>query len=352
MEKNKMKERLILGLIFLIIFFISLLLLFIFRNDYYTVSFNTDGGNSIKDIKVKENNSLELPENPSKDGYTFIGWINSKGELISNNSKFDENITLKALWRDNSKESVTLTFDSGYSITIEKDSNYILPISPSKKGYTFIGWLDENNNLVYTTSKVNKDTKLKAYYIKNDISTITIKVDTDGGENINSYKVEKDGTIILPVNPTKKGYVFSHWVLSNGDEIKSNMKVTSNMTIKAIWKTPYTCESGCTPIEDGSKCTKEVTTKKISSYTCSEGKLVNKNRCTTGSKYPAINTDSAPFWVCNNSTDYQYDEEEAGGAISYCQPTKEATKEDKCPSGYTLENDTCKKTETIKCKAN
>ena len=51
----------------------------------------------------------------------------------------------------------------------------------------------------------------------------------------------------------------------------SHTIVNENMTIKATWKEPYTCPSDCTPIGDGSKCTR-TTTKDVVTYTgCPSG---------------------------------------------------------------------------------
>ena len=57
-------------------------------------------------------------------------------------------------------------------------------------------------------------------------------------------------------------------------------------------------------------------------------------------------------WVCNNSSHYMYIEEEAGGAMMWCVPTTSVQKSNTCPSGYSLKDNKCIKTEYVSCTTN
>ncbi len=347
-KKNKLIAVLLAVIILLVILIVCVI---IFKKTYYTVTFNTDGGSKIEQIKVEENDTFELPKNPSKDGYTFVGWINKEGRLVTNSFKLDSDINLKAMWISNKDEIVIITFEGIGDVKLVKESNIILPVDPVKKGYKFIGWLDEDGKLISSSNVITSNKKLKAYYVKNDSKTYTVSIDTDGGNKIGNYDVVNDEELILPETPTKDGYVFAGWVDSDGNKITSDTKISGNITIKATWKTPYTCPSECTPVEDGSKCTKKITVKKTTTNTCSDGsKILENGRCMTGSRYMAELENGN--WICNSSTDYKYTEEEAGGATMWCQPTKSSERVEGCPKGYTEDNGTCKKTETLKCTAN
>lgn len=69
-----------------------------------TVTFETNGGTSIDPIRVKKGGALTLPEEPTKDGYSFGGWyvdvsLNSKlGASLAKNIASD--ITLYAKWNE------------------------------------------------------------------------------------------------------------------------------------------------------------------------------------------------------------------------------------------------------------
>ena len=67
---------------------------------FYTVNFNTAGGNNISIVIVKGGNSIELPR-ANRSGYKFDGWYDSNGNFVGNTG--DEyvirgNITLSASW--------------------------------------------------------------------------------------------------------------------------------------------------------------------------------------------------------------------------------------------------------------
>ncbi|AMP20263.1 hypothetical protein AZF37_02920 [endosymbiont 'TC1' of Trimyema compressum] len=77
---------------------------------YYTVSFESNGGTAINSINnIEEGKTITKPENPTKEGYTFISW--HKDTNLNNNWNFEkdsvnDNITLYAKWQKN-EQSVT-----------------------------------------------------------------------------------------------------------------------------------------------------------------------------------------------------------------------------------------------------
>ena len=60
---------------------------------------------------------------------------------------------------------VTLAIDGVVYKTVEvrKNTEYGSIERPEKEGYTFLGWYDENNNLLEETTKITDDT---VYYAK------------------------------------------------------------------------------------------------------------------------------------------------------------------------------------------
>ena len=62
----------------------------------------------------------------------------------------------------------------------------------------------------------------------------TVKFDTNGGSNVSSITVKKDGTISKPTDPTREGYVFEGWYY-NGELFDFNTKITGDITLEARW---------------------------------------------------------------------------------------------------------------------
>lgn len=206
----------------------------------------------------------------------------------------------------------------------------------------------------------------------------TITFDTNGGTEITNTEVKGNEIVKLPEAPTRVGYVFTGWVDENGNAITKDTKVKDNMTIKATWKELYTCPSDCTPIEDGSKCTK-TSTKDLVVYTgCPNGTETVEKFCSAHKRQVSVGFDEDQTYVdagilcsgnptnfcvdynsryTNNSDScsseyFKYIYSESGlDAVTGC-----AKKYDKggsyCPNGYTRDGNKCIKTEIMDCTAN
>ena len=356
-----MKKKWSIVLILIILLLLLFILYLLFGNEKsFTITFDTNGGSEITSLEVKNGEIVKLPETPTKDGYKFVGWINENGNIITEGTKVTEDITLKAEWISNDEQTITAEFDTDGgneigNILIEKGKIILLPIEPTKEGYIFVGWLDSNGNFVTENMTVTNNITLKAMWIKKDAKIVTVTFDTDGGNDVKSIIVESGKVILLPVNPIKEGYVFAGWVDLNGNDITIDTIINENITIKALWKKPYTCPSGCTPIGDGSKCTKEITKDMITTTSCPNGYKLIKGQCLdVTNQYHANSIDVSPWWSCNSSSEYMYSEiDESGmGAMMWCAKKTNKVTTKGCPSGYTQSGNVCKKTETINCTAN
>ena len=65
--------------------------------NYCKVSFNTNGGNRIKSQKVKIGETVEKPDDPTRDGYEFDAWHYGKN-MFDFSTPITEDITLNAYW--------------------------------------------------------------------------------------------------------------------------------------------------------------------------------------------------------------------------------------------------------------
>lgn len=377
----KKKWLIILLALFIVALIIILYLLF-GRAKSFTITFDTNGGTEISDIKVKDGGIIKLPESPKKEGYTFIGWTNEEGKVITRGTKVTDDITLKAEWISNDAKTNSIEFDTDGGnviddILIENGKIILLPVDPIKDGYIFICWVDENGNFITKDMIITENITLKAKWMKKSAKTVTLNFDTNDGGNIESIKLESGKKIILPINPTKAGYVFAGWTLENGDAITKDYIIDKSITIKAVWKDPYTCPDDCTPIGDGRQCTK-TTTKDLITYTgCPSGTETIETFCSSHKSQTEIVVGEDVTYVttgiiCNDNPSgycvnyngrytitgdscpsgyYKYTDSDGFGALYGC--VKKSNKGgSSCPSGYTQSGNVCKKTETISCKAN
>ena len=106
------------------------------NNDYAVISFDTDGGSPIENITQHYGTTITPPENPTREGYTFIGWEPAIPETMPAND-----MTCVAKWQIN---SYTLTYKvdgEEYKTDILVFGTEIVPEeAPTKEDYTFSGW--------------------------------------------------------------------------------------------------------------------------------------------------------------------------------------------------------------------
>ena len=103
----------------------------------YTITFDTAGGSAVASITQNYGTAITAPANPTREGYTFIGWDKAIPTTMP-----AENMTITAKWKVN---QYTITFDSNGGseiapITQDYGTAITAPADPTREGYTFIGW--------------------------------------------------------------------------------------------------------------------------------------------------------------------------------------------------------------------
>ena len=186
----------------------------------YTITFDTNGGSEIVPITQDYGTEITAPNNPTRKGYTFMGWDKEIPKTMP-----AENITVKAQWKIN---QYTITFDTNggseiVPITQDYGTEITAPNNPTRKGYTFMGWDKE----IPKTMPAENIT-VKAQW---KINQYTITFDTNGGSEIVPITQDYGTEITAPNNPTRKGYTFMGW----DKEIPKTMPA-ENITVKAQWK--------------------------------------------------------------------------------------------------------------------
>lgn len=106
----------------------------------YTVTFQSEGGSEVAS-QIRANTPAARPADPTKEGYTFIGWYNGESEWNFADAVATD-LTLTAKWQVN---QYTITFDTAGgsevpSITQDYGTAITAPANPTKTGYTFAGW--------------------------------------------------------------------------------------------------------------------------------------------------------------------------------------------------------------------
>jgi len=118
----------------------------------YTVSFDTAGGSNVNNQTIIEGNKVIKPENPTRDGYSFVGWT-LDGKTFDFDTTITKDITLTATWKE------VLTF------------KYIWGTDIDAAGQSYLYIVDQHGNKHAGTVTVS--------YIGSDYSE-TVTVPTSG----------------------------------------------------------------------------------------------------------------------------------------------------------------------------
>lgn len=240
----------------------------IWEQKSYSVSFQVDGSTQKSTVKHGEN--VKKPSNPTKTGYTFLGWYDSKTNQPYNFSqKITQPVQLIAKWKVN---TYTIVFNGNQakqnmnSITLNYNQSYTLPENNFKRdGYRFKGWaLSNNGNVKY----INKAT-IKNLTYKNGETIILYaqweKIKKNFSirtSNVNTIYNGKSHTISLSNVPT--GSTVYYRTSKNGSWGKTKPTRTSVGSTTVYYKVTH---ADYVTIEGSAKVT--VTSKNIKNLSIS-----------------------------------------------------------------------------------
>ena len=199
------------------------------------VSFNTNGGSIVETVKVKKNDKVLKPQDPVKEGHTFLGWYYQGQEWSFIGYSITEDITLEAKWQIN---QYTITFDTDggtqipsitqdYGTAVEKPQD---PVKEPEK-YVFSHWELDGEEYEFDTIP-SKNITLIAKYKKIKYS---VTFNTNGGNDIEPIIIYY-GTDTKVDNPIKEGHTFIGWYYNNEEWSFKNYQGEDDVVIDAKWQ--------------------------------------------------------------------------------------------------------------------
>ena len=204
----------------------------------YTVTFDTNGGNSIDPVKVDEGKTLTLPPNPTREHYNFVKWFTDQNFTMEfkDNSVVSANIILYAKW-DVIIHTVTFVTNGGNSIdpvTVDEGKTLTLPPNPTREGYSFVKWFTDQN----FTMEFKDNSVVSANIILYAKWGYKVTFVTNGGNSIDPVTIDSGKTLTLPPNPTREHYDFVKWFrdATFRTEFLVTAPITSDITLYAAWK--------------------------------------------------------------------------------------------------------------------
>ncbi|XMB72289.1 InlB B-repeat-containing protein [Mycoplasmatota bacterium WC30] len=167
------------------------------------------------------------PTDPTREGYTFVGWDSTLPETMPAND-----VVITAIYTTN---QYTLAYED-YNGTVIQRADYDFgtdlsgvtpPADPTRDNYTFVGWdiilpetMPANDVIITATYTINQYTL--AYEDYN--GTVIQRADYDIGADLSG--------VTPPTDPTREGYTFSGWDSTLPETMPENdVVITATYTI-------------------------------------------------------------------------------------------------------------------------
>ena len=186
-----------------------------FAINVYSVRFLDYDGTELKTDSVEYQSAATAPADPTREGYTFIGWDKDFSNVT-------DHMTVTAQYQINRYQVRFLDYNGTELQTdsVEYQSAATAPSTPYRQGYTFIGW-DKD------FTSITSDLDIYAQYEMGEDYDMTI-VFTNSEDN-NSEIYSQSLTIKVPAAPEIVGFTFLYWQ-------PVAEPLTDTITIQAIYK--------------------------------------------------------------------------------------------------------------------
>lgn len=232
----------------------------------YAIDFDSNGGRDIG-FDPKANNyrgyfrsghsvslSALTSAKPTQDGYTFLGWTETKHAPVTSKAMYDQVIgqvrttvqmgngkkTVYALWAKNP----TITFQSDGSVISRQNiafgGSVSTPATPTKTGYTFTGWSPTIQNAYYSDATITATWRANTYRLTYEKNASSHSM--TGDSDVTLSKTSQTATYDSPWGPlataSKPGYTFTGWYTqpTGGTQITSQTICKGDLTVYAHWK--------------------------------------------------------------------------------------------------------------------
>ncbi len=217
--------------------------------EVHTVAFDSQGGSPVDSQTVSHGGKVIKPANPTKTGYTFVGWYdNHCGQVWRFGlDKVDKNLTLIAKWEANDyivKYNINggdggVTADSSHTYDIESN---LTANGYYKAGHTFAGWATsaEGSSAEYTDGESVKnltdaDGATVHLYAVWAIKQFDVTFyEQDGTTVIDQQKVNWNAAAQMVDAPSITGFAFDKWILKGYDDTESTSLVHVKEKIDAV----------------------------------------------------------------------------------------------------------------------
>lgn len=209
----------------------------------YLITFKSNGGNyEIIKKSSKTTDAITMPQDPTRDGYSFGGWFVDEGtfsEPFTADRAITADIVVYAKWTIQ-KYTISYELNGGVyedgvtnvsEYTVESEDITLAPLVRS--GYAFDGWFVDGNHVETIKKGTTGNLVLSARWVKDGYSISY--TNTKGAENNNPRTYTISDTAITLADLVKDGYTFDGWFVGDTKYTEIPANSTGNLTLEAKW---------------------------------------------------------------------------------------------------------------------
>lgn len=273
----------------------------------YTITYNLNGGKVTTNPTTYNSESENITlNNPTKEGYTFLGWTGSNGTTEQSNVTISKGSSGNKEYTANWKPiTYTVKFNSNNGTGTMSDQIFTYDQGQSlqlntftRDGWDFGGWGTSTTNPIYSDGENVKNlsnidgSTVTLYAIWKVPPVFYITYNLDGGTSTNPVSYNQFDLPISLNPPTKEGYTFLGWTGSNGTTEETIVTIPVGtegpLEYTAHWKqNTYTIKynaNGGTGSMNDTICTYDIQTNLLkNTFTYSGYKFKGWSTSSTGS---------------------------------------------------------------------
>lgn len=175
----------------------------------YKVQFDPQNGDAIFSKNVNYSEKVEIPADPIKVGYRFLGWYNHDALFDFSTPITTDEIMLSAKWEE-AVYKITFSTGDGSNVLpqeVKYNETAKKPANPIRMGYTFVGWY-WNDELYDFSTPITTDITLVGKWNKR-LYRITFITNCD--TTIDDQMIPYEEWIEPPISLEKEGCTFLGW---------------------------------------------------------------------------------------------------------------------------------------------
>ncbi len=226
--------------------------------DYYTVSFNDEGGSLLRNVEkqvVRKGQKAAEPDfTPGKDNYSFKGWywyadeeLDTEPELYDFDQEVTKTTSLMIEWVYSGASTVYTAeyylenLDGTYSAVPTKTQEGISALSDAivrASDYPQSGFEPDDSKNEDVSVKKGENTVARFYYKR---KSYTLTWELNGGSKDQQTAIRENilygQPLVAPTDILKAGYHCKSWLKQNDLPVVDGEKMpASDMTLKAVWE--------------------------------------------------------------------------------------------------------------------